>query len=420
MMPAHRPQRKYIAVLAIVSTLILIIGVKVKPKKVAEISISQADMLRLQMRAQRRNLEEITSFFSGVAEGVKSGVVWVRGLDSSGVIWDGTGLVVASCPRHAAGSNFDSGGLRLEPDVVSENYPLVALRAPAEAALEPVFRTAAAAVEQGSWILQVTAREDGGHLYTPGTYGGTVSIRCGEFTVQSVRTNLPLGESVGGGGVFDMDGNLLGVVLRCGSQYAAVTPEGVDAILAAARSYEGRLLRRYGFRAVPLDEESQTYFKVKRGVLVTEVWNEWPAQRAGLMPGDIIQGLDAGEVRSLEDLARLLLPMAYPTYDLWVWRSGKTRRITMPATEREYSGPAADEGKGIFLRPPLQGYLIEEIVPGSRADRADLKQGDRLLRIGGKQPRSLALARSVLSQRGTEPVFVIVQRGRRQRGVFLK
>jgi len=419
-MAAHRPQRRYIAVLAVVSALILTVGVRLKPKKVAEVPISQAEMLRLQMRTQRRNLEELTSYFSSVAEQVKSGLVWIRGLDASGVVWDGSGLLVSACPKGALGNSFSTGQFRLTPDVASRHYPVLALRAPAQAGLEPVFRTSAAAVlDPGSWILAVTAREDGGHAYTPGTYGGTTKIRCGDFTLESVRTNLPLGESDGGGGLFDMDGNLLAVVLRCGSRYVAVTPEGVDAVLAAARSYEGQLLRRYGFRAVPLDEETKAYFKTRQGVLVTEVWNGTPASLSGLMPGDIIQALEAIEVRSVEDLAPLVLPMAYPSYDLWVWRQGRTLRVTVPATEQVDAADQVEQNGGIVLQGAPQGYVIEEVVPGSRAAKAGLQEGDRLLRIGGKQLRSLALARRTLSQQRDKPVFIIIERGQRQLGVFV-
>jgi hypothetical protein len=43
-----------------------------------------------------------------------------------------------------------------------------------------------------------------------------------------------------------------------------------------------------------------------------------------------------------------------------------------------------------------------------------------LLRIGGQRPQDLEAARKVLSEGESEPVYVVVQRGQRKLGAYLR
>ena len=422
-MPSPTSQTKYVVVLAVVSALVLVVGSRLKPEAASESPVSASDILRLQLATQRRNLEDLASYFAGVANSVKPGILWLDELRASGIVWESGGGVITAAPQGIASQRITSGGIRLEPEILGPCFPVASVKATTSTALQPVFRASAAGLAQGSWILQISAKEGGGHLYAPGTYGGLNTIQCGDYEVRTVETNLPLDRSWAGGGVFDVDGHLLGVVLGCGAEYAAVTPASVDQILRFARGFEGLIIRRYGFRVTALDQPLQDYFETSRGLLVTEVWDGRPAARGGLLPGDIIQALDDSEVTQLDDLARLVLPVAYPAFDLWVWRGGKTVKVGIPASSSEFAG-VLDElpAQGILLEPPQEqeGYLITEVAPGSRAEKASLRGGDRLLLIAGRQPRDLDAARRVLADRAQGPVFVVVRRGHKKLGALLK
>ncbi len=419
-MPSHPPQRKYVALLGVIAGGLLIVGGKFKPAPAPEVTISQTEMLRLQLAAQRRNLEDLTFYFARVAKDVIPAIRWVRGLEASAVVWNADGTLVSRGPETPLRAELTTGPHRLRPDVVSIHFPVAAMRLPPEAGYEPVFRAAARSLPQGSWVLQVAARRDGGHLYAPGTLQGVVAVECGDFTANIVETNIPLDETTAGGGVFDLEGNLLGLVLRCGDRFEALTPEAIDRLLETARGLEGRLLRFYGLRLEPLTEETRDYFGSDAGLLVTEVWSGWPGDAAGLLPGDVIQELDGEPVATLEDVSRLVLPVAYPTYELTVFRAGGAVPLTMAASEGDFPAALAAEAPGILLEPRTTGLRIEEIVPGSPADRAGLKPGDRLLTIGGRRPRNLAAANRALAAGSERPVWVAVERGPRKFGVFLR
>lgn len=216
-----------------------------------------------------------------------------------------------------------------------------------------------------------------------------------------------------------MDRNLVALVVRCGDHFTALEVGEVDRILRAADTVPGQMLRRYGLRLEPLGAAGKQCFGAERGLLVTEVFSGRPAAAAGVEPGDILQGLDDGEVNTHDDLARLVLPMAYPAFDLWVWRDRKTIRVRMPATESEFAFSVPEFNPGVLLDAPGEGFLIAEIVPGSAAAAAELRPGDRLVRVGARRPRNVKEAEAALARRPDGPIHLVVQRGSRRFGVVL-
>ena len=414
----HHPPRKYIILLAAAAALILVIGGRFRPRQAIEAAPSPAEMLRLQSATQRRTLENLSSYFAGVADEISGGLVWLDGLDQSGIVWDGSGLVVTGPPAGPVPPRVEVLGRRLEPKIVSSHFPVAAFQMPPGTAATPVFRRSAGNLARGSWTVLAAARRSGGITSVPGTFGGLEPGPCGEFQVSTMQTNLPLGPGSEGNGIFDIDRNLVALVVRCGDRYTALEAGEVDRILREADTVPGQLLRRYGLRLEPLDDAVKRYFGVERGLLVTEVFAGRPAA-LGLEPGDIVQGLDDGEVNTHDDLARLVLPMAYPAFDLWVWRDRKTIRVGMPATEKEFAFSVPESNPGILLEAPGEGFLIEEIVPGSAAAAAALRPGDRLLRVGVRRPRNVKEAEAALARRPEGPIHLVVERGSKRFGVLL-
>jgi S1-C subfamily serine protease len=71
------------------------------------------------------------------------------------------------------------------------------------------------------------------------------------------------------------------------------------------------------------------------GVMVTAIEPDSPAQRAGLMTGDTILGLDGVTITGADDLIRNLAgDKIGRTVDVDVLRFGKPRRMTLTAEER--------------------------------------------------------------------------------------
>lgn len=423
-MSTAQGERRYILGLALIAAAILIIGAKLRPPKVAETVVSPAEMVRLQRLTQRRTLENLTSYFPRLADEVKPGVVWLEGLATSGVVWR-SGAIATSYPaKHPRAGIFAAGPAGrqgLDPEILSPLFPVALLKERTPSAVRPVFRTTPAALEQGAWLLQVVSQAGGGHLITPGVYGGVSRVRCGDFQVDAVKTNLPLGDLTLGGGIFELNGNLVGLILACGDSRQAVTPESVDEIVAEASSFAGQIIRRYGFRVAALTPETRRLFQAETGLLVTEVAAGTRAELAGLEPGDVIQALEETPVNAIDDLARLVLPVAYPRFTLYVRRGAKVAPLGLEACDSD-SPPVLlkPDQPGILFASPPEGYPIESIAPGSPAERAALAPGDRILSVNGRRHRNVAEIEQALSSNGSRPAFLVVQRGQRKLGVVLR
>lgn len=385
-------------------------------------SVTQAELARLQSITQRQNLQRITGYFSEVAGGVAPAVVWLDGLERSGVVWGSEGLIVTAAPDNQEdrplGASWRGGMAEVEPEVLSCVYPVAALRAAETSPIQPVFRENPESEQPGSWVVHVTAAPGGEHLFVPGNLKGVVATKCGGLTVRSVETSLSLSEQSLGGGVFDLDGNLLGVVIGCDDGLAVVDTLGIEAILEEAESFEGQLVRRYGLRLRPLDRRTREHFGADTGLLVTEVRVGLPADRAGVQPGDIIQALDDDPVGSIDDLARLVLPVAFPVYNLFVMRRGRLEQLELPAAEADSQVLGTASPQGVSFGEPAEGFLIERVADGSPAARASLEAGDRLLAVNGRTPRSASEARQLLSSVGRETAFVVVRRGQYKLGTL--
>jgi S1-C subfamily serine protease len=416
-------QRQYIIILAAVSAGVLLVGTWLKPSEAPDVSRSPAETSRLSALAERAKLENQTAYMSSLAAGILRSVLWVRETGATGLLWNQEGLMVTAGPRYPVGGAITgvggAGEFALEPEIVSTSFPFAVVRLEAGAGLVPVQRGSATRLVPGSWILQVSRQPDGGPLFAPGAYSGVASVSCGSVEYRAVQTSIPLTPSSLGAGLFDLDANLLGIVLRCGDGLAALIPEEIDELWAAANSLEGRLLRLYGLRVNLPTEAARELLRATEGIWISETLAGMRADAAGLIPGDVIASLDGKAVSIPGDLTPLLMPAADAVFKLGLRRGVRSIVIDLPGSLTPAAAAEAVDS-GIGLAAAQDGYPIESVTPGSVAARAGLMPGDRLLRVDGAEPVNLAAASRALARAADAPAFVVIQRGERKLGVFLE
>jgi serine protease Do len=132
-----------------------------------------------------------------------------------------------------------------------------------------------------------------------------------------------------------------------------------------------------------------------QAVLVTGIVPGGPAALAGLEPGDIILGINHNRIGSLQQFqARVASSTPGQPLTMRVWRAGKeSDRAVTPIAEEELrakleaaaAATAAKQGValagyGLWLASDDQaGLVITRVEPGSVAEQAGLRVGDRLL-----------------------------------------
>ena len=132
-----------------------------------------------------------------------------------------------------------------------------------------------------------------------------------------------------------------------------------------------------------------------------------PAERAGLRPGDLLVSIAGERVNGIEDVRLMVSMNARTEIPIVFVRDGVTRqtRLTPESEDGEY-GPIGRAGMQFGYEP-----LVGRVEPGSPAERAGLRAGDRIVGAGGKPIAELTEYVAVASEAGVKPVKVDVLRG---------
>ena len=423
LMSSKAADRKYVALLAVAAGLILVLGIWARPDSRGDDAppvSSPAELMGLQRMTQRRNVQEMAVFFSEVAANASRHLTWVAGNRSTALIWDVDGtLVTAAGTEEFPAITLVRTAEQLEAEahraVASPLFPIVSLRVGASDAFQPVQRVPIDVLLAGDWLVAVARREDGSYAFAPGIYGGSAPTTCGEFSFQEVTYNVNFNETMLGAGLFDLDGHLIGVIIRCEDRLAVMASADVPAALEQAASFGAQLVARYGFRVKPaaLPEDAE---RPAQGVEVAEVWIGKAADRAGIRPGDRILSLDGTEVEAVDDLLPLVLPVAREIVELKGRRGTRAVGFTLSARGGAVpSSGARPDGAGLDFRAPRKGVAIDLVARGSSAEQAGLRSGDVVLWVNGREPVDTATLRRLLAPRSGRTRRVIAERTGRMR-----
>ncbi|MBI4442555.1 MAG: PDZ domain-containing protein [Acidobacteria bacterium] len=416
--------KRYLALLVLIAVLILFVGSWLRPRRqTAELAISEAERLRLQTLAQQRNLQYFTSYFERVAGSLGVHLVRIKEASATGLVWEGSRVLVPGLPRNHPSQftlRIENSEFRASPSLVVPRLPISVLESRSARGFQAVNATEASAPKPGAWVLLMTRQEDGSTAFSPGFFSSLATTPCGDHVVKEIVSSIPLDASRLGGGLFDLEGHFFGMMIRCGPRFAVVSTASLHSWLQLASRPEGRLLRHYGLRLSDLDPRAAAHFRSTEGVLVSEVWKGSPAERAGLVPGDIFRRWETVLVRKLEELNPLLPKFSEGVANIEVVRGRRVLTMTLVAVSGGWWSQADSTATwGLPIEPPVPGYLIESAEPGSPAHSLGLRAGDRVMMIDGRTVSRQQATQALKSAHAEKPVYVLVSREDRTLGVLL-
>ena len=149
-----------------------------------------------------------------------------------------------------------------------------------------------------------------------------------------------------------------------------------------------------------------TEYPIVRAV-IGEVLPDRPAARAGLQVGDQIVRVGNERIEDFNDL-RLVITMNAGTPLEVEYLRGNERRTTVITPEREQTeyGPVGRAGVRPLLDP-----IIGRVSPGSPADKAGLRTGDRIVSVNGQPINDLERLNEVLLKDPSAAVTLGMRRG---------
>jgi serine protease Do len=153
-----------------------------------------------------------------------------------------------------------------------------------------------------------------------------------------------------------------------------------------------------------------------QGVIVDEVMPNSPAAAAKLQQGDIITSFNGEAIGNARDLALDVANAAKgSSVKLTIWRNGEERTAEVAIGEQQATQMAQNEQnpsgspvgmalapltpqerKNLGLNPTVNGVVVLEVTPGSRAAESGVQSGDVIVRVGDHAVTTPAEAASQL------------------------
>lgn len=260
-----------------------------------------------------------------------------------------------------------------------------------------------------------------------------------------IQTDAAINPGNSGGALVDMDGDLIGInsaiFSRSGTSSgvgfaipASMVKRVVDNAVGGATIVVRPWLGVKG-ETVSADIARSLGLERPQGIVITQVWNNGPGDRAGLREGDLITAVDGAEINDQGGLNfRVGLHDPNETVEVTYLRDG--RRQTVNARISSLPGdPDVDKATTIqtgalsgarvlALNPALadalggdpfsSGVIIGGVQRGSYANRAGFQGGDVVVAVNGRPVTSVGQLANV--GRGAE--VSINRRGRTITGVM--
>jgi serine protease Do len=223
-----------------------------------------------------------------------------------------------------------------------------------------------------------------------------------------IQTDASINPGNSGGPLFNIRGEIIGIntaIINFAQGIGFAIPSKMVQDIVPQLIAKGKVSRGWlGVGIQPVTEElaAQFHLDKEEGVLVNEVFEGEPAQKAGIQTGDIILMVDQTIVDTPSSLAKAVAGLApgKPAH-LKILRNGEQRDMSVVLAERKEDTETAsavptktpESVLGLMIRDltkevadqlklkDTKGVLITKVEPDSLADRGGLKEGDVILEI---------------------------------------
>ena len=243
-----------------------------------------------------------------------------------------------------------------------------------------------------------------------------------------IQTDAAINPGNSGGALINLKGELVGINTALASKsggYEGIgfaIPSTMAKMIMNSLIDHGKVARGWlgvGIQDISQDIAEAMNLSTTQGVLITDVFEDSPAEKSGLQSGDIIIRVDDEEMETRDQLRnRIALLGPDKKITLIVLRKGKEKEITVKLSERTdevrqvavsrgRKGEKEDTVNGLTVAPLNDtarsqykipedvdyGIVIIQVKTGSKADDAGLQAGDVIREINNRQIVSVDIFR---------------------------
>ncbi|MFO7906775.1 MAG: DegQ family serine endoprotease [Planctomycetota bacterium] len=308
-------------------------------------------------------------------------------------------------------------------------------------------------MDVGEWVLAMGSPFGLSQTVTAGIISATGRANMGIADYEDfIQTDAAINPGNSGGPLVNLQGEVVGIATAIASRNGGYQGIGFAIPSHMARGVldsivkEGHVTRGYlGAMIQDLDEDLARSFSYDStdGVLIGDIIEGGPAEKAGLKSGDIVATLNGKEVTTANDFRNSMAGIAPgTTVKLEVVRNGEKKQFEVTVGELDAAELALKRGQGTesavnlgmavrTLTPDLaqqlgyegdqEGVVVMEVQPGSLAQRVGIRPKDVIVGANGTPIRSAAEFREATRDSDLEDgVRLQLMREGARRYVFLK
>ncbi len=279
-------------------------------------------------------------------------------------------------------------------------------------------------LEVGNWVVAIGSPFGLEQTVTAGIVSAKGRIIGSGPYDDFIQTDASINPGNSGGPLLNLDGEVVGIntaIVARGQGIGFAIPIDMAAdIIAQLKTGKGVTRGWLGVGIQNLTGELKTYYKLgdNTGVLVSQVFADDPADKAGIKVGDIILKVDGQAITSSRELSRMIAGLEVGKQArITILRDGKemTRSVKLAKREDGRQVAKAEQEKSddlgikvtaltketarrLGIDEDEKGVLVTEVEPGGKGDRAGIRTADVIKEINRKHVSSLKEYKKLLGK----------------------
>jgi len=289
-------------------------------------------------------------------------------------------------------------------------------------------------LDVGQWAIAIGNPFGLDRTMTVGVISATGRSNVGIETYENfIQTDASINPGNSGGPLLNIYGEVIGIntaIVAAGQGIGFAIPINMAKPVFTQLIQKGSVSRGYmGVTIQPVTEELAKSFGLKqaRGALVNDIIKGSPADKAGVLQGDVITSLNGSEVKDPSHLQRLVAETGIgKAAKIIVFREGKAIELSMtlasadsaPKQRRDSGGGRQQGGEsdllGLVVEEAEQGrgVVVADVARGGVAAEAGIRRGDLIVSINRKRVSNKSEYARIIQQAGRSgSLTLLVRRG---------
>ena len=284
------------------------------------------------------------------------------------------------------------------------------------------------ALRVGEWVLAIGSPFGLDYSVTAGivsAIGRSIPTEKGENYVPFIQTDVAINPGNSGGPLFNLDGEVVGINSQIYSRSGGSIglsfsiPASVALDVVAQLKSDGRVQR--GWLGVVIQDVDKALAESlelgkPQGALINAVEEDGPADRGGIVPGDVIVSFDGQPIVNSGDLPHVVGGVAPGSkVSVEIYREGKRKTLNVEVGSLDKNADSvansdidSSDRLGLITAPVSDserqqlrlggGIMVTEVAADSAAVRAGLRTGDIIVQLGYSRIDDLDEYRQVVKE----------------------